>query len=220
MFIEQLKSGSKVQIQRLSSDTDDGYMCKIEVMLPNTREVLIYPPIENGRLVRLRTGEKFVLRLMSDNSSFRYTATLVAYTEVDGFDVLRFKLEDGGEKIQRRSAYRFAYTLNVSFSVVYSSGEQSEREEGLIIDLSAGGAKMYSDKKMTIGHLLNIDLQLGDNFLVAFADVRTVMDLPRGSRYKYQYGFRFTMMPQVDQEVIIRYMYKLQREELKKARPR
>lgn len=218
MFIEQLKSGARVQIQRAGDSPTGGYMCKVEVVLHAKKEVLIHAPIEQGRLVRLRTGERFTLRLLTENSTFNYRAELLGYTDVDGFDVLKFRLEDGGQKVQRRSAFRFNCALGISYSIIYSSGQQSERETGLVIDLSAGGAKIYSDKKLSIGYLLNIDLQLGDDLVVAFGDVRTSMELPRDSRYAYQYGIRFSMMPEADQEAIIRYMYKMQREQLKKAR--
>lgn len=220
MYIEQLKSGARVQIQKPGDGHTGGYMCKVEVLLSERKEILIHAPVENGRLVRLRPGEKFILRLLTENANYNYNATLLAYTDVDGFDVLKFRVDDGGEKVQRRSAFRFSCAIKSSFSIIYSSGQQSERDDGLVIDLSAGGAKMYSDKKLSIGYLLNIDLQLGDDLVVAFGDVRTAMDLPRESKYAYQYGIRFTMMPEADQEMIIRYMYKMQREELKKARPR
>jgi len=220
MFIDQLKSGARVQIQQPGDAPNSGYTCKVEVLVPSKREVLIHAPVERRRLVPLRVGEKFVLRLLSENATYCYNAVLAAYADVDGFDVLRFRLEGNGEKIQRRSSFRFVCALRVSYAVIYSSGQQSERDEGLIIDLSAGGAKMYSNKKLSAGYLLNVELQLGDDLVVAFGDIRTVTDLPKSSKYAYQYGIRFTMMPEPDQEVIIRYMYKMQREELKKARPR
>jgi len=220
MFIEHLRSGSRVQIQKPGDGPRDGYMCRVEVLMPTTREVLVHAPMEGGRLVRLRVGEKFVLRLLTDNATFCFKAELAAYTEVDGFDVVRFKLTDSGEKIQRRNAFRFNCAIPVSYSIIYSSGQQSERESGLVIDLSAGGAKMYSSKKLNTGYLLNLDLQIGDELVVAFGEIRTALDLPSSSKFKYQFGIRFTMMPEADQEKIIRYMYKMQREALKKARPR
>jgi len=220
VLTEQLKSGSRVQIQNPGDGPRDGYMCKVEVFVPSKNEVLVHAPMSYGRLVRLRTGDNFILRLLTENSTFKFKATLLAYTDIDGFDVLCFKLDDNGEKIQRRNAFRFNCAIKVSFSVIYSSGEQSERDEGLIIDLSAGGAKMFSNKKLSKGYLLNLDLQIGESLVVAFGEVKTLNELPRGQKYTYQYGISFTMMPESDQEVIIRYMYKLQRESLKKARPR
>jgi c-di-GMP-binding flagellar brake protein YcgR len=192
-------------------------MCKIEVVQPDTQEVVIHAPPERGRKVRYRAGGNFFLRLMTENATLRYRATFKGYGQIDGFDVVNFKLEDGGEKVQRRSSFRFSCSLPCNFAIIYTSGQQSEREDGLVVDISAGGAKVYSDKNLHEGYLLNIGLMLGKETVVAFGDVRTKMELGGGSKYAYQYGIRFAMMPESDQEKIIRHMYKLQREELKKA---
>jgi len=220
MHFDQLKSGTRVQIQRRGDSPTGGYMCKVEVLLPEERELLVHAPIEGGRLVRFDQGENCSLRLLTENAIYRFKAKLLAHGDVDGFDVVRFKLIGDGEKVQRRSAFRFNCALPVNFSVIYTSGQQGAREEGLIVDLSAMGAKMYADSNIQTGYLLNISIQLGDELVVAFGDVRTKKEMVQQSKYSYQYGVRFAMMPEADQEGIIRYMYKMQREELKKARPR
>jgi len=220
MFIDQIKPGARLQIQRPNDGPNEGFMCKVEVVLPDVKEVMVHAPISQGRIVKLPQGGVFNLRLLTDNAAYKYGAVLAAYTDIDGFDVIKFKLTTGGDKVQRRSAFRFNCSLNVEYSVVSQSGQQSDREVGLVRDLSAGGTKIYTEKSLRVGDLLNIGLQLGDELVVAFGDVRTKTDLPRESKYPYQYGIRFTMMPESDQEKIIRYMYKEQREALKKARPR
>jgi len=220
MYIDQLKSGLRIQIQKAGDKETEGYMCKIEVIIPETKVVLVHAPMSQGRMVKLTQGSKFHLRLLSDNATYTFEATLEAYTDIDGFDVIMFKLTTDGNKIQRRSAFRFNCALPVQFAVISQSGQQSERIEGLIIDLSAGGAKVFSSKSLRLGDLLNISLELGNDLVVAFGDVRTKTELPMKSKYAYQYGIRFSLMPESDQEKIIRYMYKEQRELLKKARPR
>jgi c-di-GMP-binding flagellar brake protein YcgR len=220
LYLEHLKTGARVQIQRPGDGPSGGFMCKIEIQLPAKREILVHAPVEKNRPVDMPIGGSFFLRLLTDNAIYRFKATMIAYGDVDGFDVVRFRIEDDGEKIQRRSAFRFNCGIKINFSVIYSSGQQAETEEALITDLSAGGAKIFTDKILQVGYLLNISLQIGDDLVVAFGDVRTKTDLPPGQKHKYQYGIRFAMMPESDQEKIIRYMYKLQRDELKKARPR
>jgi c-di-GMP-binding flagellar brake protein YcgR len=220
LFLEYLKTGARVEIQRPGEKGNEGFMCKIEVMIPSKREVLIHAPVEGNRPVDLKIGGSFTLRLLTDNAIYCFTATMLAYGDVDGFDVVRFRVDSDGEKVQRRSAFRFNCAIEASYSVIYSSGQQAEREDALITDLSAGGAKIFSNKSLHVGYLLNISLPLGKELVVAFGDVRTQNKLPRGSKYEYCYGVRFAMMPETDQEKIIRFMYKLQREELKKARPR
>jgi c-di-GMP-binding flagellar brake protein YcgR len=196
-----------------------GHTCKIEECLMRTREIVIHAPMEAGRLVKYRTGGNFFLRLLSENAIYRYRATFVSYGTVDGFDVVRFKLEDEGEKMQRRDSFRFNCSLPCTYAIIHSSGQQSEREEGLVVDISAGGTKIYTDKTLQKGYLLNIGITLGNATLVAFGDVRTKKELPPDSRYAYQYGIRFAMMPESDKERIVRHMHKLQREELKKFSP-
>jgi c-di-GMP-binding flagellar brake protein YcgR len=220
LFIESLKSGARVQIQRPSDGPSGGFMCKIEVLVPESRTVIVHAPVEKNRQVDLLVGGSLTLRVLTDNAIFRFKATMMAYGDVDGFDVVKLRVDDDGEKIQRRSAFRFNCALPISFSVIYTSGQQADRENGLISDLSAGGAKIYTSKSLPPGVLLNISIPLGDDLVVAFGDIRTKTDLPKQSKYPYQYGIRFSMMPESDQELIIRFMYKMQREELKKARPR
>ncbi|MCL2577416.1 MAG: PilZ domain-containing protein [Defluviitaleaceae bacterium] len=220
MYIEYLKSGARVQIQRPGDSPTGGYMCKIAVLNLEAREVLVHAPMEGSRPVRLEIGGGIVLRLLTDNAIYCYKARMIANTDIDGFDAVKFQVIDDGEKIQRRSAFRFNCGIPITFSIINTGGQQTQRDTGLLTDLSAGGTKIFSDKVLQEGYLLNIAIELGDDLVVAFGDVRVRMDLPPGkSKYKYQYGIRFAMMPESDQEKIIRYMYKLQREELKKARP-
>ena len=220
MYIEYLKSGARVQIQRPFDTPNDGFMCKIEVLLPDTREVLIHAPIERNKPAELPIGGILILRLLTDNAIYSFNTTMIAYADVDGFDVVKLRIDDEGKKIQRRTAFRFNCMIPVSFSVIYSSGQQSEREDGMVSDLSAGGAKIFTNKSLHTSYLLTVSISLGDQLVVAFGDVRTRTELPRGSKFSYQYGVRFAMIPEEDQEKIIKFMYKMQREELKKARPR
>jgi len=218
LFLEQLKSGARVQIQRPSDGPTSGFLCKIEVYLPETRELVVHAPVERNRPVDLKAGGNFTIRLMTDNAIYRFKAILMEYGDVDGFDVLKIRILDDGEKIQRRSAFRFNCAIPVSFSVIHTTGQQAEREEGILSDLSAGGSKIFTNKSLPIGTLLNVSIQLGDELVIAFADIRTKNEMPIKSKFAYQYGVRFAMMPESDQEIIIRFMYKMQRDELKKAR--
>lgn len=220
MHIDHLKLGAKVYLHRRGDATTGGISTRVELIVPEKQEVFVYAPKVDGHPVKLNPDEQYYLRLITDSSIFRYRVKFVTGGEIDGFDVSCFKLLDGGEKTQRRNSFRFNLSKMVIFSVVYTDGQQSEKESGMLVDLSAGGAKINTDRKMNIGYLLTIDLQLDDENLITFGDVRTAIDLPKGSRYSYQYGIRFAMIPESDQEKIIRFMYKKQREELKKANSR
>ncbi|MCL1846171.1 MAG: PilZ domain-containing protein [Defluviitaleaceae bacterium] len=220
MFVNNLKSGSRVQIQRPQDGANDGFVCKVEVLVPDSREILVHAPVENNRPVDLKDAGPLTLRLLTDNAIYVFKATFLAHGDIDGFDIIKLRVDDDGEKIQQRSTFRFNCAIPITFTVIYSSGQKAERDAGVISDLSAGGAKIFTDKSLQTGYLLNVSIQLGDELVVAFGDVRSRTELPEGSEFAYQYGIRFAMMPESDQEQIIRYMYKIQRDELKKVRPR
>ena len=221
MFFDQMKSGARVQIQNLGAkNANEGHICKVEVVLFDSKEVLIHAPMQDGRVVELPKGERYVLRLLSDQSVYRFHAILISYLKEDGFDVFKFRVTDGGEKVQRRDAFRYNCSINVTFAMVSNSGQMSAAEPGLVIDLSAGGVKLNSNKSMQERDFMNITMQLGDDLMVAFGEVCSRKDIPDNDKYKYQYGIKFAMMDAKDQERIVRYIYKSQRDELKKARPR
>ena len=220
MYIDQLKIGTRVYLHKRGDVTSGGIPTRVEQLVREDKIVYVYTPKTNGHKVSLRGDEQYYFRLIADNSVYRYMVGFLSHDELDGFDVTLFKLLDGGEKTQRRNSFRFNVAKMIVFSVVYSSGNQSEKAEGLLVDLSAGGAKVYSDRKMNIGYLLNIDLQLDNESITTFGDVRSANELPRGSRFAYQYGIRFPLITESDQEKIIRFMYKKQREDLRKAKSR
>ena len=219
MYEDQLKPGTKVMIQKPGDAPNEGYVCKVEALYEQEKQVIITAPIQGGRIVLLDKG-KYVLRLLNDAGSIVYKSELIARHKIDGIEMVIFSLEDGGEKIQRRSTFRLNIAMRASFSVIYTNGQQSDKEESLIIDLSVGGAKIYTNKKLNLGYLLSIEMQLDDHLMVVFGDVRTNLKLPRESKYGYQYGIRFVMMPQEDQDRIIKFIYKMQRQDLKKIRIR
>ena len=220
LYIDHLRAGAKVYLHKRGDTTGAGILTRVELMKPEKHEVYVYAPKVNGHPVNLTSDEQYYFRLVTECSIFRYRVKFLTHGEIDGFDISCFKLLDGGEKSQRREAYRFNLNTMVIFSVVYTDGNQSEKIDGMIVDLSAGGAKIYSDRKVSKGEFIIIDLMLDDDQIIVFGDVRTANDLPPKSRFAYQYGVRFAMMAESDQERIIRFMYKKQREELKKANSR
>ena len=220
MYIDYLKNGARVYLHKRGDTTSGGVLTRVELLLPEKQEVFVYKPKVSGYPLELKVDEQYYFRLVSESSIYRYRVKFLTHGEIEGFEISCFRLLDGGEKTQRREAYRFNLNTMAIFSVVYADGNQSEKIDGMVVDLSAGGAKIYTDRKVRKGELIIIDLMLDDDQIIAFGDVRTANDLPPKSKFAYQYGVRFAMMAESDQERIIRFMYKKQREELKKANSR
>ena len=216
MYFDQLKSGVRVQIVLPGHDSSNSVMCKIEVAVPERKELLVHAPSE--KYAAMPKGGGYSIRTLTDNAIYVFRATMLSVGHVDGFKVIRFLIEDNGEKTQRRNAYRFTCAIPITFTVVDATGGQSENAKGIVTDLSAGGIKLATDLHLKNSDLLNISLDLDGETVVAFGDVRSKTELPRTAKHLFQYGIRFPMIPQTDQEKIIKHVTKLQREELKKVR--
>ena len=85
MYIDHLKTGAKVYLHRRGDTTSGGILTRVELLIPEKQEVYVYAPKVNGHLVSLKTDEHYYLRLVTDNSIFRYRARYLSHGDIDGF---------------------------------------------------------------------------------------------------------------------------------------
>ena len=225
MFTNRLKSGEKVYLHKWGDNESKGILTRIEIFLPAKKEVQIYAPQVDGRILQLNTDTFYDLRIFGETAEYRFKVKFLSNDAADGFPISRFQLMHEGEKTLRRDAFRLNINTMVLFSVIENDGNQTEKEEGKVVDLSAGGAKILTNKEINQGELLNLSIQLDNDLIIAFGDIRFSDEAPQPKsrtepRYAYAYGISFVMLADSDQEKIIRYMYKAQREALKTARGR
>jgi c-di-GMP-binding flagellar brake protein YcgR len=210
MLAENIKTGTRVEItpkRRLPNEKP--HLSMVETVV-NDKKVMIHAPAFRGEPIRLPKNENYVLRFLTENAVFRFDALLQEYVNVDGFEVILFQISGEGDKIQRRGLFRFTCAIPVTFTVVSENGDQSETQEGMIRDLSGGGMKMLSRLNMQEKSLIRVMLQLEDDYIMAFGEVLAKSDVP-DSIYEFQYGVKFAVMPEADQEKIIRFLYNEQR---------
>ncbi|MCL1842859.1 MAG: PilZ domain-containing protein [Defluviitaleaceae bacterium] len=224
MYIQELQAGVRVQILPMGNTDTLGFMCKVRGVSSRNMEVVTHAPMEKGEKIEMEQGSRFTLRIIGDNVIFQYNCIFIEALLMEGFHVTKFKLFDGGQRIQRRSSFRFECSLPVKFNIIVSDSDEpstdDSQKEGLVVDVSAGGARIHANLELKVGDMLNLSLKLDDDEVITFGEVRMKRALDKGSKLAYQYGISFTMLSEKDQERIIRHMTKLQREKLKKANPR
>ncbi|MCL2605027.1 MAG: flagellar brake protein [Defluviitaleaceae bacterium] len=215
MLIKDIKTGDQVQIVYKGSATQGPYLTRVEVV-ESDKTILIHAPLDKGKRIRLVERNVYGLRFISGEAQVNFDAKFMEHERVEGFEMLRFFLVSDGEKVQRRNAFRFICSIPVTFNVVADSGEQSTRTEGVVRDLSSGGIKMITTISIPQGSLLRIDLFLDDDYVMAFGHVLMTKHTPENVKYPYQYGIRFEVLPESDEERIVRYVYNEQRKLLKR----
>ena len=225
MFTNRLKSGEKVYLHKWGDTDSKGILTRVEIFHPGKKEVLIYAPQADGRTIQLNSETFYDIRMFGETAEYRFKVKFLSNEEADGFPITRFQLMHDGEKSLRRDAFRLNIDTMVLFSIIEDDGNQTEKEEGKVVDLSAGGAKILTNKEIKKGELLNLSIQLDNDLIIAFGDIKFSGEAPAPvsktePRYKYAYGVSFVMLADSDQEKIIRFMYKAQRQALRNAKGR
>ena len=223
MFTSRIKSGAKVYLHRWGDNSGKGVLTRIEVQIPDKKEVLVYAPQVNGRVMNLNTDMYYDLRMFGDTAEYRFKVKFLAHDEIDGFPISRFKLMHDGEKKHRREVFRLNLDAMVMFSIINEDGNQSEKDEGKVVDLSAGGVKIHTNRKIDKGELLNLSIQLENDAVIAFGDIKHAEPAPLSAsklkrKYSYQYGIRFVTLTDSDEEKIIRFLYQKQMQEMRNLR--
>jgi len=213
--LNDVKRGDAVQISKPDGTAQDQYTVRMEAV-ENPETVLLHAPKIEGRTVKLPTKQSYKLCFLLDGSMLLYDASLRENLNLGGYDMMRFLLTNEGEKVQRRNAFRFACTLPFTFNKVHDDGEQSPLTEGVIRDLSGGGIKFVTTLKIEMGALLRIDLNLDDDYVMAFGLVVMHRHIPDNVKYPHTYGIRFEVMSVSDEERIVRFIYSEQRKLLKR----
>ena len=214
-MLHEVKRGDAVQISKPNGTAQDQHTVRMEAV-ENPTTVLLHSPKADGRTVVLPSKQMYKLCFLLDGSMLLYNGSLRENVNIGGYDMMRFELTDEGEKVQRRNAFRFACSVPFAFNVVNINGEQDPLTEGVIRDLSSGGIKFITTAKFEMGSLLRIDLNLNDDYVMAFGIVVMHRHKPDNIKYPHTYGIRFEVMPVSDEERIVRYIYNEQRKLLKR----
>jgi c-di-GMP-binding flagellar brake protein YcgR len=217
VLLKEIKTGTQVQISYTGKVgiTQGPFMTRVEVV-ESDKTILIHAPLDKGRRIKFVERNVYKLCFISDGSQIVFSGKFMEGVKVDGFEMLRFFMVNEGEKVQRRNAFRFTCSLPVTFNVVSDNGEQGPKTQGVVRDLSSGGIKMVTNINIHHGSLLRIDLFLDDDYVMAFGQVLMAKHTPENIKYPYQYGIRFEVMPESDEERIVRFVYNEQRKLLKR----
>lgn len=80
--------------------------------------------------------------------------------------------------------------------VFFQSSNYFEGKKQSALDVSLGGARIYSDEAVKPGSALELELFLpGGNSVACSVRVAWVVELPKGAAARYEVGLQFTHVP-------------------------
>lgn len=160
MKFEELKLayGYPLQLQTTNPvGQPERFSCRLIGCLPG-RSLLLSVPKQTGKLVKFRTGQKIVVRLMIDNGIGIFAGIVESLT-LDPYPILHLSYPESVTFKGIRSATRVVVYEKVTVSNI--SLESRPSTQGVISDISISGARVeLSDEIAEIGDVVELKAQV------------------------------------------------------------
>lgn len=161
---------------------------------------------------------RHIFSIYTENGIYKVTGKILEYRydkENPVYGLAIVQLNEISEKIQRRKNFRYNCNLPMVFSIhdgtlLFNNNEN----HGVIVDLSGGGIKFYSNcvfiEKMTI----TIELFLNND--IFFLDCQIIhVDELDNQPYRNQYRAKFLNLLDSDRDSIVQYVLNQQQNKIK-----
>ena len=241
MLSDHVIPGDKVDLTEVKSEERISSSGVIERKTYSTRvydivsedEIKVNMPFENGHIVLLEVGDDYDLCFYSGNGLYQCYARITDRYKSDNVYVLCMELTSPLRKFQRREYYRLNCILNMKCREVGEKefAEIKENdvsiintdlilEDGVIVDISGGGAKFISDKRFDKDTkiLFMFDLNMNGKPTEYSVIGRIILSEPlEGRDGEYRNHIQFINIKDKDREGIIRYIFEEERKIRRKA---
>ncbi len=190
-------------------------------------EIEIEMPIEKGKLILLPVGGEFDLCFYTSTGLYQCYSVVKDRFKSNNLYILVMEITSGLRKFQRREYYRFNCILDmkcrklseeeqeayVSRSVEFLDTDLT-LEDGVIVDISGGGARFVSDQKFDENArvLFRFSLMMDDKPQQFSIVGRIIKSNPKeGVPDKFENRIKFLSLDSREREDIIRYIFEEER---------
>ncbi|MCR5747175.1 MAG: flagellar brake protein [Lachnospiraceae bacterium] len=241
MLSERIVPGDKVELTDARSENKVTKTGVVERKTYSTRvydivsddEIKINMPFENGHVVLLEVGDDYDLCFYSEKGLYQCYARITDRYKSDNVFVLCLELTSPLRKFQRREYYRLNCVLSMKCREVgekeYAEMQENDvsiintdliLENGVIVDISGGGAKFISnkiyEKDAKILFMFKLDVSGVPREFSAIGRIVLSEEVEgRGGQYKNH--IQFINIKDRDREGIIRYIFEEERKIRRKA---
>jgi c-di-GMP-binding flagellar brake protein YcgR len=181
-------------------------------------------PVNNHKYVALKKGDKIDAIYYSGKNIYGFH-TIVIGRRIEKIFIIMIKRPEEIEIIQRRNFVRVPVFLNVLCAVVPAAGDlhnldnQVEVFKACSLDMSGGGMKIAADGrlkyKLKIGDIIMVTIPMKDDSLTVRGEIVRI-DRNK-NKSKLVIGLSFVDLDKVNRERIIRVLFQVMREHIRKG---
>ncbi|HTF97703.1 MAG TPA: flagellar brake protein [Cellvibrio sp.] len=213
MKFEELKLayGYPLQLQTTNlSGQPERFSCRLIGCLPG-RSLLLSVPKQSGKLVKFKSGQKIVVRLMIDNGIGIFAGIVESQT-TEPYPILHLSYPDSVAFKGIRSATRVV--VHESIDVLNVSLESRPATTGVLSDISISGARIeVNDEIAEIGDQLEmrakVDIRELKRELILLGVVRSRVEPSESQQniMSISYGLEFKSQPEEQRLLMYAYVF-------------
>lgn len=190
-------------------------------------------PSESGKLILLQLGVRYEFTFFASAGMYRAIVQVKERYRKDNMYMLEVVLRSRLEKVQRREFYRYPCMLDIFYYLItpeeaqlesgdaifvrirHDVGEERKEYSGLMVDLSGGGSRFYTNDKLESGQLILIGLHLKNELIdkqyFIVGNVVGCFDKNNDTGRKYEIRLKFQVRDDRIREEIIKYIFEEER---------
>jgi len=177
------------------------------------RSVITTSPMVNGRLMLMKEGQQFAVRLLSGNSVQGFVSSVIKHTTTP-YPYMHLSYPKELESIVVRNAQR----INTRIIAAVQNQEEGKAamctKSGVISDISTTGALVSSPEEIGgVGDLITINTKMGvgdvEEYVNLSAIIRRCLNKKEvgAEAGEFNYGVQFQLIEEHDKLIINGYVY-------------
>jgi c-di-GMP-binding flagellar brake protein YcgR len=176
-------------------------------------------PISSGQYLPLSRGTKVEVIYYEEENIYKFKSSVIG-RKFENIPILLLSKPTEIEKIQRRKYFRIPLLSNIKYKNLKNEPrtnprtiEDSEYANALLVDLSGGGMKVKVAEQVKLNDFLLVSLTINNESLLV---VGQAMRIVKDDEGRYVCGLSFEFLENSTREVIIKFIFQLMREQMKK----
>lgn len=209
-----LNIGDKALIQKKERKDENEYTSQIQDI--NGNELKISTPMYKSALIRLPEQTRVELLVFGEGKVYEFDAEVKKTTIEDKLYFTDIVVVTPVQKVERRCYFRVKTTEDILVKKIDENNQSNPNEyiKAITIDISGGGLQFSSTYDFEDNTMVEIKIDVdGKELLLDGKLLNKTVQQGLGS---YKYTVEFLNLDNLSQEEIISYVFKVQREKLRK----
>ena len=181
--------------------------------------IAINIPMSAGQYLPLSKGTLIEAIYYEEENIYKFKSSVIG-RRFENIPIILLAKPNEIQKIQRRKYFRIPLISSIKYKNLKNESKtnpstikDSEYTKALLVDLSGGGMKVKVSEQVKINDFLLVSLSIyNENVLIVGQAMRVVKD----DEGRYTCGLSFEFLENSTREVIIKFIFQLMREQMKK----